>query len=148
MSIIKCIAEKIEEELEDAKAYIELAMKWKSEYPETAELFNDLSGEEMGHVDILHRAVTGLIDQYRAKHGEPPKDMMTYAIGLTPIKLHRWLIITGTARLPSVLTSTLCADAVAGGDYSLAAFFLALSVLMALAGLWLYRRSQKKEASA
>lgn len=77
MSIIKCIAEKIEEELEDAKAYIELAMKWKSEYPETAELFNDLSGEEMGHVDILHRAVTGLIDQYRAKHGEPPKDMMT-----------------------------------------------------------------------
>lgn len=72
-----------------------------------------------------------------------PKDMMTYAIGLTPMKLHRWLLITSTARLPSVLMSTLCADAVAEGDYRLAVIMLALSALMALAGVLLYRRSQK-----
>ena len=77
MNIIKCIAEKIEEELDDAKAYVELAIKWKEEYPEAAEMFNDLSVEEMGHVDILHRAVNGIIQNYRAKHGEPPKEMMT-----------------------------------------------------------------------
>lgn len=72
-----------------------------------------------------------------------PKDMMTYAIGLTPIPLHRWLLITGIARLPSVLTSTLCANAAAEGDYGLAIIMLVLSAVMALAGVMFYRRSQK-----
>ena len=75
-----------------------------------------------------------------------PKDLMTYAIGLTPMKLHRWLLITGTARLPSVITSTLCADAIAAGDYRLAAVMLVLSGLMALAGILYYRRSQRKRS--
>lgn len=77
MTIIKCLAEKIEEELHDAKEYINLAMKWKAESPETAELFYSLSTEEMGHMERLHKAVQEIIERYRAKHGEPPKDMMT-----------------------------------------------------------------------
>ena len=77
MKIIKCLSEKIEEELHDADAYIDLAMRWKSEEPETAELFYNLSLEEMGHVDRLHAEVTELIKDYREKNGEPPKDMMT-----------------------------------------------------------------------
>lgn len=72
-----------------------------------------------------------------------PKDLMTYAIGLTPVRLHRWLIITGTARLPSVITSTLCADAMAAGDYRMAIGMLLLSALMALIGILYYRRSQR-----
>ena len=76
MKIIKCIAEKIEEELHDADAYIELAMRWKQEEPDTADLFYELSLEEMGHVDKLHKEVTELIEDYRKEHGEPPKDMM------------------------------------------------------------------------
>lgn len=76
MKIIKCLSEKIEEELHDADAYIELAMRWKAENPETADLFYELSTEEMGHVDKLHEEVTRLIDDYRREHGEPPKDMM------------------------------------------------------------------------
>ena len=75
-----------------------------------------------------------------------PKDLMTYAIGLTPMKLHRWLLITGTARLPSVITSTMCADAIAMGDYTMAIVMLGISGLMALAGVLFYRRSQKKNA--
>ena len=39
MKIIKCIAEKIEEELHDADAYISLAMNWKEEQPEAAKVF-------------------------------------------------------------------------------------------------------------
>ena len=76
MKIIKCIAEKVEEELHDADAYIELAMKWKSEEPDTADLFYELSLEEMGHVEKLHEEVKELIEEYRKEHGEPPKDMM------------------------------------------------------------------------
>ena len=77
MKIIKCIAEKIEEELHDADAYIELAMRWKDEKPDTASVFYELSTEEMGHVDKLHAEVTRLISEYRQKTGEPPKDMLT-----------------------------------------------------------------------
>lgn len=76
MTIIKCLSELIEEELEDADHYVELAMKWKNDQPETADLFLELSTEEMGHVDKLHSMVAKLIEEYRAKHGEPPKEMM------------------------------------------------------------------------
>jgi len=76
MKIIKCLSELIEEELEDSKKYIDLAMKWKQEEPDTADLFYELSLEEMGHVDKLHQEVTELIEEYRKEHGEPPKDMM------------------------------------------------------------------------
>ena len=77
MKIIRCLDEKIEEELEDAGKYIELAMKWKAEEPETADLFYELSTEEMGHMDKLHQEVTELISDYRKDNGEPPKEMMT-----------------------------------------------------------------------
>ena len=76
MKIIKCISEKIEEELQDADKYIEFAMKWKSEEPETADLFYELSVEEMGHVNKLHEEVNELISEYRKENGEPPKEMM------------------------------------------------------------------------
>ena len=77
MKIIKCIAEKIEEELHDADAYIDMAINWKAEQPEAANVFYELSTEEMGHVDKLHDEVTVLISEYRQKTGEPPKDMLT-----------------------------------------------------------------------
>ena len=76
MKIIKCIAEKIEEELHDADAYIDLAMRWKTEEPDTADLFYELSLEEMGHMEKLHEEVAELIEEYRKEHGEPPKEMM------------------------------------------------------------------------
>ena len=76
MKIIKCLSELIEEELEDSRKYIDLAMKWKQEEPDTADIFYELSLEEMGHADRLHQEVTDLIEEYRNEHGEPPKDMM------------------------------------------------------------------------
>lgn len=77
MKIIKCVAEKIEDELHDADAYIALAMSWKDEQPDAADVFYELSTEEMGHVDKLHAEVAKLISEYRAETGEPPKDMLT-----------------------------------------------------------------------
>ena len=77
MKIIKCLSEKIEDELNDAQEYIDLAMRWKQDEPDTAEVFYTLSLEEMGHVDKLHKKVAELIAEYRTEHGDPPKDMMT-----------------------------------------------------------------------
>ena len=76
MKIIKCLSQLIEEEMEDSNKYIDLAVKWKQEEPDTADLFYELSVEEMGHMDKLHQEVTELIEEYRKQNGEPPKDMM------------------------------------------------------------------------
>lgn len=76
MKIIKVLSELIEEELNDANKYIDLAMYWRQEEPDTADLFYELSTEEMGHMEKLHEEVTELIEEYRKEHGEPPKDMM------------------------------------------------------------------------
>ena len=76
MKIIKCLSEKIKEELNDAEAYIDLAAEWKRDEPETAKLFSVLSAEEMGHVNKLHTEVTRLISRYRQTKGEPPAGML------------------------------------------------------------------------
>ena len=76
MKIIKCLSEKIEEEIHDAESYIELAMQWKSEQPEVADLFYELSMEEMKHMGMLHDAVAGLIGKYREEQGDPPAGML------------------------------------------------------------------------
>ena len=75
MKIIKCIAEKIEDELQDAEAYVELAQKWKKDEPQTAEVFYDLSNEELGHMQRLHEEVARMIEEYREEHGDPPEGM-------------------------------------------------------------------------
>ena len=77
MTIIKCLSEKIEDELSDAQEYIDDAMRWKQDDPEVANLFYHLSTEEMGHIEKLHAMVAKIIEEYRAQNGEPPKEMMT-----------------------------------------------------------------------
>ena len=40
-----------------------------------------------------------------------PKDVMTYCVGLTKMPLGTWLLISSTARIPSIVTSTIGGDA-------------------------------------
>ena len=75
MEIIKKISERIEEEIEDAEAYAKMALHYKEEDPELAQTFITISGEEMKHMEMLHRQVTRLISTYRKEHGEPPAAM-------------------------------------------------------------------------
>ena len=75
MKIIMCLNDKIQEELQDADSYIELAMRWKEEEPEAAELFYDLSTEEMKHMTMLHNKAVELIEAYKKENGDPPKGM-------------------------------------------------------------------------
>ena len=77
MTIIKCLSELIEDELDDACHYVDLAMKWKSDEPDTADVFYELSLAEMEHMEKLHNEVVELIEEYRKEQGEPPKEMLT-----------------------------------------------------------------------
>ena len=76
MKIIKCISEKIKEEISDAEKYIDLANEWKDEEGEAADLFYELSTEELGHMERLHNLVADLIEDYRKENGDPPAGMM------------------------------------------------------------------------
>ena len=76
MKIIKCVAERIKEEIHDAETYIDMAIEWKESEPDAAEVFSELSAEELGHMEKLHEIVTDMIKKYREEHGDPPAGMM------------------------------------------------------------------------
>ena len=76
MQIISKLSDMIEEELNDAEKYIRCALNYKDEKPALASTFAKISGEEMGHVALLHEQVALLITEYRKEHGAPPEKMM------------------------------------------------------------------------
>ena len=75
MEKIQEISDKIEEELEDACDYIDLALEYKESDKGTADMYDQLALEEMGHMEKLHKRVVDLISEYRKEHGEPPPEM-------------------------------------------------------------------------
>lgn len=76
MKVIKVISKRIEEEIADAKSYAEMAIEYKTDYPELSQTLYNISLQEMEHMKLLHSAVSTIISNYRAKEGEPPADMM------------------------------------------------------------------------
>lgn len=74
-----------------------------------------------------------------------PKDIMTYAAGLTKINLFQFLLITTVARIPSIITSTFCGSALGEDNKLLAlAVFLATAVVSGLCVL-VYKKFTAKE---
>jgi len=76
MKLIEILSEKIDEEINDAKSYIEMAIEYKDDYPELSRTLSNISAQEMEHMTLLHNEVTLLIKKYRDTKGEPPAEML------------------------------------------------------------------------
>jgi len=67
-----------------------------------------------------------------------PKDLLTYFVGLTDIKLHVFLAISLAARIPSVVSSTFGGHLLGEGRYWGAILLYGITGLVSLAGLTVY----------
>ena len=72
-----------------------------------------------------------------------PKDLLTFFMGLTNIKLTEWLIISTVARIPSVITSVIGGNTLQEGDYMLSALVFGITIALSVAGILIYNSSIK-----
>lgn len=68
-----------------------------------------------------------------------PKDLIAYAVGLTPIRLRTWILITLVARIPSIITSTIAGGALGDKNYIFAIVVYAITFIISGLGILLYR---------
>ncbi len=76
-----------------------------------------------------------------------PKDLVTYAVGLTDLPLHMFLILSTVARIPSVLSSTLTGSYLGEASYKYAIIVYSVTAVLTAIGIIVYRRkfpSEKK----
>ncbi len=76
-----------------------------------------------------------------------PKDILTYLAGLTPMKLSTWLVVI-SARSLSVVTSTVSGGLLGTQNYVFALSVFAVTALVALAGILLYRKLNRQAEEA
>ena len=73
-----------------------------------------------------------------------PKDIMTYIVPLTPMKLSTFLLLSTVARLPSVVTSTIGGNALGTGKLTFALIVFGATALISALGILIYRRICKR----
>lgn len=69
-----------------------------------------------------------------------PKDLITYFLGLTDIKLSTVIFLSGIARLPSIITSTLGGDALGVKRYTTAVFVFVITLIVSATGFLIYEK--------
>lgn len=69
-----------------------------------------------------------------------PKDLITYFIGLTRMKLHEFLIITTVARIPSVVSSTVGGHSLMKRNFLTAIVIFLVTSAVSLLGIYAYNR--------
>ena len=72
-----------------------------------------------------------------------PKDLLTYFVPLTGLKLPAFLVLTTVARIPSIITSTMCGAYFGEKNYFAAAVVYTVTLLLSGAGVLLYRHFTK-----
>jgi len=74
-----------------------------------------------------------------------PKDVLTYVSGITKINIPKFLLITGVARIPSIITSTLCGEQIVEKNYSFAITIFVLTAVAGIAASLIYKKVTEKK---
>ena len=77
-----------------------------------------------------------------------PKDFFAFAAPLTPIRVHRFVLISTLGRAPGMLITTFAGKSLLEGNWVLALVLYGLLGAGALIGLYFYRKLTKEEASS
>ena len=76
-----------------------------------------------------------------------PKDVITYLIGVTDYNIWKFLLLTGIARIPSIITSTICGALLGEKNYWLSAGVFIGTAVLGLIGVRIYTVFEKKITS-
>lgn len=75
-----------------------------------------------------------------------PKDVLSYVAGITPIKLLPFLLVSGVARVPSVISSTIGGSYLGTKNYTMAAIVFIITLLVSGILFFIYKRHEKKKS--
>lgn len=74
-----------------------------------------------------------------------PKDVITYAMGLTNMKPTTFMLISTIARIPSIVTSTFSGNALGEQNYTTAILSFLFTMLISCIGIGIYAAIAKKK---
>lgn len=74
-----------------------------------------------------------------------PKDVLTYAAALTKLNMKKFLLITGIARIPSIITSTWCGQEILNKNYTLAIIIFAATGILSVVCSLIYNKISKSK---
>ncbi|MBR2387270.1 MAG: TVP38/TMEM64 family protein [Clostridia bacterium] len=73
-----------------------------------------------------------------------PKDLITYAVGLTKMSIPTYILISSLARLPSIIISTLSGGALGESKFGTAIIFISISAITGVVGYLIYSFISKR----
>lgn len=76
-----------------------------------------------------------------------PKDVLTYVASITNLNMPLFLLVTGIARIPSIITSTLCGEQIINKNYTLAIIIFAATGLAGIVSSVIYQKLSEKKDS-
>ena len=68
MEILTGMPELIEDEAADAMKYAHMALANREDYPDIADMFMKISGEELHHMQMISDKLTGMVEALHAKY--------------------------------------------------------------------------------
>lgn len=77
-----------------------------------------------------------------------PKDLLSYLVGLTDMKLSHWIFITFVGRFPAIFLSALSGSALGTARYEIAIAAFAVIICLYVIGLIVYRFHNRERAES
>lgn len=75
-----------------------------------------------------------------------PKDLLSYLVGLTNIKLSHWIIICAIGRMPAIFLSVLSGNALNKADYGFVILMFVVMIALSICGFFFYCSKNQKDS--